>query len=107
MIIIDIILCLAILMVVLWYGKKGETEILKTVLLSLVVEAEKQYGNGTGAMKLAVVIDWIYQRIPSYIKPFFTAEELTELVNKAVTEAQVAWQSNSNLKEYITPATDE
>lgn len=101
MIIINLLVVFAIVIYVVLLAKKGETEILKSVLLSLVVEAEKQYGEGTGAMKLAVVIDWLYQRIPAFLKPFFTTEHLTQLVNEAVIEAQTAWGANKNLQDYI------
>ncbi len=105
--IINALLLIVIIVGVVLFAKKGETEILKSVLLSLIVEAEKQYGDGTGAMKLATVTDWLYQRIPLYLQPFFTAEELTQLVEKAVVDAQGAWESNKNLKQYITETSSQ
>lgn len=107
MVILDALFLGVIIIVAVYIAKKGETEILKSVLLALVVEAEKQYGDGTGATKLATVIDWLYQRIPLYLQPFFSAEELKLLVERAVSEAQSAWGNNNNLKEYIAPTIDK
>ncbi len=102
MTVISLLFAIAIAVVAVAVAKKGETEVLKSVLLALVVEAEKQYGTGTGQMKLAVVVDWLHQRIPTILKPFFSATDLETLVNAAVIEAKVAWESNKNLENYIS-----
>jgi hypothetical protein len=75
-------------------------------VFALVTEAEKQYGTGTGAMKLAAVIDWVYPKIPALIRLFITAAQLTALIEKVLAEAQDKWKKNPNISAYIEKPPD-
>lgn len=51
------------ILVVLWViGKK---DIVKSVLLQFVIDAEAKYGSGTGAIKHDTVVGWIKAKFPT------------------------------------------
>ena len=57
----------------------------------LVTKAEKEFGGGTGKLKLAAVSDWIYQRIPAVLKLLFSEKDIEKLIESALEEAKKAW----------------
>lgn len=83
--------------------KRGETAVLNRILFGLVTKAEKEFGGGTGKLKLAAVSDWIYQRIPAVLKLLFSEKDIEKLIEDALEEAKKAWGTNGNLAAYIEP----
>jgi len=81
--------------------KRGETAVLNKILFGLVTKAEKEFGGGTGKLKLAAVSDWIYQRIPAVLKLLFTQRDIENMIESALAEAKKAWGTNGNLAAYI------
>lgn len=81
--------------------KKGETKVINAFLLSLVTEAERQFGSGTGALKKAAVIKWVYERLPAFVKLLFSEQNLSDLIEQALESAKLKWASNTNLQAYI------
>ena len=103
----SVLVIVAFLAVVVVLIKRGETKILKQILLKLVTQAEKQFGSGTGSLKYAAVADWIYQRIPAVLKLLFTSSDIEKMIEAALEEAKKAWGANENLKGYIdTPSVE-
>ena len=97
----SVLVVLAFLVLVVVLIKRGQTKILKKILFNLVTQAEKQFGGGTGSMKLAAVADWIYQRIPAVLKLLFTEKDIADMIEAVLEEAKKAWGTNENLKEYV------
>ena len=83
--------------------KRGETAVLKKILFGLVTQAEKEFGGGTGKLKLATVSDWIYQRIPAVLKLLFSQKDIESLIESALEEAKKAWGNNEKIAAYIEP----
>jgi len=71
------------------------------IALSLVTNAEIVYGSGTGKLKRAYVIDELYSRIPDEFKPYVTEDNLDAVLNKALEEAKLLWESNANIKSLM------
>ena len=71
------------------------------MLFSIVTEAEKEYGGGTGILKLAEVMNKIYPKLPPIVKTFVTAERLTKWVEEALAAAKAKWESNTAIAAYI------
>ena len=104
----SVLVVLAFLVLIVVLIRRGETKVLKNILFSLVTQAEKQFGGGTGSLKFAAVSDWIYQRIPAVLKLLFTAKDIEKMIESVLEEAKQAWGANENLKDYIeTPAVVE
>ena len=97
----SVLVVLAFLALIVVLVKRGETKVLNKVLFSLVTQAEKQFGGGTGKLKLAAVSDWIYQRIPAVLKLLFSEKDIEKLIESALEEAKKAWGTNGNLAAYI------
>jgi len=97
----DSILIVVLLIVgLIFLAKKGETEKLKRILFQLVTKAEQEYGSGTGELKYAVVVDWLYQRIPTILKFLFTPKDISKMIESVLAYAKQKWSTNENLHEY-------
>lgn len=94
-----IILGFVALLVVLYV--KGQKNIVYKILYSLVTEAEKRFGGGTGELKQAYVIERIYNALPAVLKIFLTAERLGEWVDEGLALAKEKWAKNSSVSGYI------
>lgn len=102
----SVLVILAFLALIVVLVKHGETKVLNKVLFSLVTQAEKQFGGGTGKLKLAAVSDWIYQRIPAILKLLFSEKDIESMIETALEEAKKAWGNNENIAAYIEPTTE-
>ena len=103
----SVLVVLVFLALIVVFIRRGETKVLKNILFSLVTQAEKQFGGGTGSLKLAAVSDWIYQRIPAVLKLLFTQKDIESMIEAALTEAQQALGTNENMKDDIHTPTVE
>lgn len=86
---------------------KGNKSVVMSMLFSLVTDAEKNFGSGTGALKLASVITEIYPKLPTVIKTFISAQTLQKWVEDALAMAKKKWEDNANIKAYIEDAPTE
>ena len=86
---------------------KGQKNIVNKILYSLVTEAEKQFGGGTGELKQAHVIKKVYEALPSVLKTFISADRLGRWVDKGLTAAKEKWAKNSSVSGYIEGASKE
>ncbi len=102
----SVLVILAFLALIVVLVKRGETKVLNKVLFSLVTQAEKQFGGGTGKLKLAAVSDWIYQRIPAILKLLFSEKDIESMIETALEETKKAWGNNENIAAYIEPTTE-
>ena len=77
--------------------QKQVRAMLEQILPSLVTEAEKIYGLGTGALKLSYVLEKAYATLPDAFKLFFTPDQLGGMVDKALAIAKELWLRNPSL----------
>jgi hypothetical protein len=78
---------------------KKRWDLLDKILFGLVTWAEREYGNGTGALKLSEVIQRFYPQIPAIARLFLSAEKVESIVDDALTAAKERWQQNPKLIE--------
>ena len=91
----DLILLIAAAVVAIIFAIfKGNKPVVMRMLYHLVTEAEQAYGSGTGALKLAAVIDAIYPKLPLVIKLFITDDMLVKWVETALAKAKEAWKES-------------
>ena len=81
-------------------GKEKQIEMLKQWLLLAVIEAEKQLGGGTGAVKLRYVYDMFIKRF-GFISKIITFEQFSALVDEALEVMRLMIQQNQNVAAYI------
>lgn len=82
--------------------KRGEVEILKEILFKLVTKAEQEFGGGTGELKKAAVVEWIYEKLPAILRILITRKEIDRLIDEVLAYAKTKWAANARLQEYIS-----
>lgn len=92
----SILVVLLMLIGLLFIYKKGKKEFVRQVVLSLVVQAEKNLGSGTGELKYAMVVENVYRVLPVVLKLLITKSELDKLIEDSV----------QYLKQYLSKDKD-
>lgn len=92
----SIMVVLLIVIGLLFIYKKGKKEFVRQVVLSLVVQAEKSLGSGTGELKYAMVVENVYKVLPFILKLLITKTELDKLIEDSV----------QYLKQYLSKDKD-
>lgn len=101
--VIALVLVLFTVYVVLRFLKltpKQQLDKVKTALLYMVTEAEKELKSKTGRVKRSMVWEWIVERFP-VISLFITEEKYDELLDQALEEFKKMLESNSSLYDYV------
>lgn len=93
---ISILVVLLIVIGLLFIYKKGKKEFVRKVVLSLVVQAEKALGSGTGELKYAMVVENVYKVLPTILTLLITKKELDNIIESSV----------QYLKEYLKKDKD-
>lgn len=102
----DILLFIIVLLVALVYlWIRGGKSVVFKMLYAMVTEAEKEYGNGTGSLKLASVIEKIYLKLPAVVRLFVNANTLQKWVETVLEEAKKVWAQNKDIATYISTPT--
>lgn len=83
---VSIVIVVAAIVILAILYKMGHTEIVKKIVLSLVVQAEKALGSGTGELKYAMVIKAIYNELPKIITLLYTPKELDKMIEDGVSK---------------------
>lgn len=79
---------------------KQRMEKVKTALLYMVTEAEKELKSKTGRVKRAMVWDWLLERFP-ITTMFISEKEYDELLDQTLEEFRKMLESNTNLHDYV------
>ena len=102
-----ILLVIAAITALVWSVYRGNKTVVMRMLYAMVTEAEKEYGGGTGSLKLADVISKIYPKLPAVIKLFITDEIIIDWIEDALEGAKAKWESNPAIAGYIGETRDE
>ena len=93
----SILVVLAFIAVIVFLAMRGKKQIIYKMLYTLVTEAEKQYGAGTGSIKFAEVMTKIYSLLPTVIKICITYDTLAQWIEDALTEAKDRWKKEAGI----------
>lgn len=93
-----IILVATVLLIVAY--KAGHRNTVKKIILSLVVQAEKTLGSGTGELKYAMVIEAVYNKLPTVMRFLFTPEEIDNMIEEGVDKLKEILASGVTLDGY-------
>ena len=80
---------------------RGKKDIVAKILYSLVTEAEKIYGGGTGSVKFAYVVEKAYSYLPAILKVFITYERLKTMIEDALSAAKIKWAEEAGISDYL------
>lgn len=97
----SVLVVLVFVAIFIYFAVRGKKEIVYKMLYSLVTEAEKVYGSGTGSVKFAYVLEKIYSIMPAILKPFITYDRLKALIEKALEEAKIKWAKEAGIENYL------
>lgn len=92
----------AVVCILIW---KGQKSIVYQMVYKIVTELEKQYGGGTGSLKLAAAIDILYPKLPKVIKVFVNADTLTKWIEDGLAKAKEIWKTNEAIGQYVNNET--
>ncbi len=84
----------------LFLYKKGKKEFVRQVVLSLVVQAEKALGSGTGELKYAMVVEGLYKVLPSVLTMLISMKELDNLIEDGLQYMKNYLSTNKDLLSY-------
>lgn len=92
----SILVVLLFIIGLLLFYKRGKKEFVRQVVLSLVVQAEKALGSGTGELKYAMVVENVYKVLPFILTLLISKNELDNIIESSV----------QYLKEYLKKDKD-
>lgn len=96
----SIAVVIGILIALLALIKLGKTDTVKKIVLSLVVQAEKTLGSGTGELKYAYVIDKLYDKIPKIVSFLYTKKEIDNMIEESVIKLKEILSKGISLSGY-------
>ena len=74
-------------------------------LLWAVIKAEREYGGGTGKLKLAFVYDLFLKQFPTMSR-LMSFEKFSELVNKALERMRLILETNPKILSIVLKKED-
>lgn len=92
----SIVVVLLFVIGLLFIYKRGKKDFVRKVVLSLVVQAEKALGSGTGELKYAMVVENVYKVLPYILRLLISKKELDNMIESSV----------QYLKEYLKKDKD-
>jgi hypothetical protein len=95
----SVLIVLAVLAFIALLALRKQWGLLDRILFSFVTWAEREYGSGTGALKLAAVLEKVYPHVPAIIRIFVPVSVLEKMIDKALADAKERWESNPKLIE--------
>ena len=104
----DALLVIGVVVILAILYKRGKKDLVKEIIYTLVVKAEKELGSATGSAKYSQVITTLYLKLPFILRLFFTKVELNKYI-----EDSVRWLKNKlkdpgiNLLSYAEEITTE
>lgn len=93
----SILVVIAVITFIVLLIVRKEWALLDKIIFAAVTWAERTYGGGTGALKLAAVVERVYPLIPAIIRVFITADALTKWIDKVLKDAKARWDANPAL----------
>ncbi len=97
---LNILIITTVLFSLVYLYSIGKRDTVKKIILSLVIQAEKALGSGTGDLKYAMVVDRAYSVLPTLIRFLITKKELDNLIEEAVQYMKMQLSDGNNLLDY-------
>lgn len=95
--IVNTAIVLVAIISLIWMWKKGYRKQVREILLILVIQAEKAWGSGTGAVKFS----YVYSRLPIIITILFSKSDIEKMINDTVEHMKEYIENNSAARNLI------
>lgn len=96
----DISLVIIILALFTVLFKLDNRNTIRQVILDLVVQAEKNLGNGTGELKYAYVMSHLHRSIPAFTRFLYPYKEIHKYIEDEVKFLNNLMENGVDLKGY-------
>lgn len=103
----SVLLVAAVIAGVIILYRRGEIAMLENLLFTLVIQAEREFGSGTGELKKATVIQCAYEYLPKIATLFISRQTLERLLEAALDYAKKQWATNPYLWAEISGESPE
>lgn len=97
----SILVVVLFILLLIYLLKRGANKKVNQMLFYLVIKAEEQFGGGTGNLKYAAVITWLYDKLPVILKILFTEKQIDTMIENAVQEMKEYLEKNSQARVLI------
>ena len=97
------------IVLLLFLYKRGKQDTVNKIILSLVVQAEKTLGSGTGELKYAMVVENVYKVLPTILTMLISKKELDNIIEGSVQYLKDYLVDKDLLSyddEYLLPPVD-
>lgn len=102
----SVLVVILFVLLIVYLIKRGATKQVNEILFYLVTEAEAAFGSGTGELKYAAVVAWLYEKLPTIIKILFTEKQIDNLIENAVSRMKEYLATNEKAKLLILSPED-
>lgn len=97
---LSVVIIIAIVFVVMLLLKFKRYDMIKKIVLSLVVKAEKELGSGTGELKYVTVVEGIYALLPRWLSFLLSKKEIDNLIESSVAKLKELLSDGVDLTSY-------
>ena len=96
----SILVVVAFVAVCVYLWRNNNRELVSKMILSLVVQAEKTLGSGTGDLKYALVVDGVYTKLPRIITLLYSKRDIDKMIQSGVSKLKEMLDSGVSLTSY-------
>lgn len=93
-----VLVMIAVAAVLIYKGKRG---VVDQMIYKIVTELEREYGAGTGNLKLAAAVELLYPKLPLIVRMFSTSAGIVKMIENGLTEAKERWEKNKAIGAYV------
>ena len=93
-----VLVVIAAAILLIYKGKRG---VVDQIIYKIVTELEREYGAGTGNLKLAAAVELLYPRLPAIVRIFTTSAGIVKMIEQGLAVAKDKWAKNAALETYI------
>lgn len=93
-----VLIMIAVTVALIWKGKRG---VVDQMIYKIVTELEREYGSGTGNLKLAAAVELLYPKLPAIVRLFATSDGIVKMIENGLTDAKEKWEKNAAIGAYV------
>lgn len=97
----SVLLVLAVIAAAIVLVYKGKRGVVDQMIYRIVTELEREYGAGTGNLKLAAAVELLYPKLPLIVRLFSTSDGIVKMIENGLTAAKERWEKNAAIGAYV------
>lgn len=93
-----VLIMIAVAVALIYKGKRG---VVNQMIYKIVTELEREYGAGTGNLKLAAAVELLYPKLPLIVRLFSTSDGIVKMIEDGLESAKEKWEKNKAIGAYV------